>query len=493
MRLCFCIFVLIVSVVSGVCAEKPKLTLEQKLALARHLADEASQGKAESGRVLTGEFDFSLELKRCRKLGKLPNASQLNLPEDSDITAESSKEAQKRSAITGQKYVVDTSDDFVNGFYIGLVGGDEKASQARKEEMRKLAEMQKEWDKQAKVFSYQSHLFYLHSDYYPAHSTAIYALGEFEKVFDRYFSTDDGRFSLLKKISINIVKEKSPKRNTALSISDAGNFTLFIAWTKSLTIEEFCDAVASAVLSKIAYETAGKDAVGKVPVWLKMGMASQLEQSIRFGVSASLAQVASEYPPVMPEDIFKNTSTSSIAQAHSYWTLVSLEKASKSKSALSGFLKNAIAGEKPESRVKQIEVFKPRRYEFSLWWRCLITGEIWSRIGGVLSVERSAAEIARLAVLQVDTQEGQRIGLSVAKLWDERESIPVLIKQRILEIKVALTNINSAYLNALISLGRMYEALEKGEKEDFDNAKKDFILEYQHAQKISREIKTLIK
>ena len=140
-----------------------------------------------------------------------------------------------------------------------------------------------------------------------------------------------------------------------------------------------------------------------------------------------------------------------------------------------------------------MEVFKPSRYEFPLWWRCLITGEIWARIGGVLSVERSASEVARLAVLQVDTQDGQRIGLSVAKLWDARESIPLLIKQRILEVKVALTNINSAYLNALISLGRMYEALEKGEKEDFDTAKKDFILEYQHAQKISREINTLIK
>jgi hypothetical protein len=57
-------------------ASKPALTLSQKLALARHLADEAAQGKAETGRVLTGDFDFAKELERCRALGKIPSSIQ---------------------------------------------------------------------------------------------------------------------------------------------------------------------------------------------------------------------------------------------------------------------------------------------------------------------------------------------------------------------------------------------------------------------------------
>lgn len=484
-------------------AQTPALTLEQKLALARHLADEAAQGKAETGRVLTGDFDFAKELKRCRALGKIPEASQESISEYSDITADSMSEkdstksdkkiSEEKPSLPKKKYVVDTSKDFINGYYTGLIGGDEKASQARKKDMLETAMLEKKLSQMPNYFSYKGRLFDIISDDYNAHTTMISVLNEFEKVFDAYFSNENNQLLFSKKILFKLSKEKNPKKNTLLSIGDTGDFSLYVAWSKSLRIEEFCDAVATTVLAKIAYDNGGKYAVNKVPLWLKMAMARLLEQSVRFGVSMDMAQIASDNPPPLPLAVFSTSSGTEVTQAHSYWTLVALGKVIKDKSALSSFMRRVVLGNSPKMLVEKIDTFKPNRYDFKLWWRCLITGEIWARMGGVLSPKRSASEIARLAVLQVSTEDGQRVGVSLSKLWEDRDLLSTEIKQRVLEIKVALSIINSVYYNSLISLGRMYEAVENGDKSDFEKSKRDFSTEYQQARAISSQINSMIR
>lgn len=496
--LMFLVFVALSGVVCG--ASKPALTLSQKLALARHLADEAAQGKAETGRVLTGDFDFAKELERCKSLGKIPNSPQESIAEDSDITAESptvatsKKDDAKTDSSTKKKYVVDTSKDFINGYYTGIVGGDKDASQARKKEIEELAKLEKKLSQLPDYFSYKGRLFDLLSDNYRAHTTLIYALGEFEKVFDTYFSNDNQQLVLLKKISIKISDEKNPQRNTNLFVSQSGDFTLHIAWTKSLKIEEFCDAIANAVLLKIAYESGGKGAMEKVPIWLKMGIARSLEQSIRFGVSAEMAEISAKVPPELPEKIFALTQTTLSAQSHSFWTLVAIEKVIKDKSILSAFIRRVLAGESPKSLSEKMLAFKPLRYyDFQIWWRCLITGEIWARMGGLLSAERSVSEVSRLAILQVNTSDGQRVGVSVSKLFEHRDVLQNEIKQRVLEIKVALSTINPIFYNSLVSLGRMYEAIYEDNLSDFNEAKKQFISDYKYAQLVLQQVKTLNK
>ena len=483
-------------------ASKPALTLSQKLALARHLADEAAQGKAETGRVLTGDFDFAKELERCRALGKIPSSTQESIAEDSDITAESptlakaksditkaKKDEAKANSSTKKKYVVDTSKDFINGYYTGLVGGNKEASQARKKEIEELAKLEKKLSELPDYFSYKGRLFDLLSDNYRAHTTMMYTLGEFEKVFDTYFSSEDKQLVLLKKISIKISDEKNPKQNTNLFVSPSGDFTLYIAWTKSLKVEEFCEAIANAVLLKMAYENAGKSAMEKVPLWLKMGIARALEQSIRFGVSSEMAEISAKVPPDLPEKVFALNQTTMSAQSHSFWTLIALEKVIKDKSMLSAFMKRVLAGESAKSLSEKVAEFKPQRYDFQVWWRCLITGEIWARMGGLLSVERSVSEVSRLAILQVNTSDGQRAGVSVSKLWEHRDVLQNEIKQRVLEIKVALSTINPIFYNSLISLGRMYEAIGEDNLSDFNEAKKQFISDYKYAQLISQQVK----
>lgn len=485
-------------------AMNPALTLQQKLALARHLADEAAQGKAETGRVLTGDFDFAKELKRCRELGKIPELKQESISEYSDITTESpthiagkseKQDEQKGNAETlpvKTKYVVDTSKDFINGYYTGIIGGDSEANDVRKKEVEEMVKLDKKLSQMPNFFSFKGRLFDLLSDNYQAHSTMIYVLSEFEKVFDLYFSNNDNQLVLLKKISVRVTEEKNPKRNTAMSISDTGDLSLYIAWTKSLSVEEFCDAFASAALSKIAYENEGRTAVDKVPLWIKMAIARLLEQSIRYGVASELANISTTVPPPLPLNVFGTAESSNVWQANSYWTLISIERVLKDKSVLSAFMRRVLVGESPKSLVEKLSIYKPKKYDFDLWWRCLITGEIWARMGGVLSPKRSAEEVARLAVMQVNTQDGQRVGLTVAKLWEQRDSLESEIKQRILEVKVALSNINPIYYNSLVSLGRMYEAIQDSKESDFNEAKKQFISEYKLAKTLEPQVRKML-
>ena len=142
-------------------------SLAEKIALARHLADEAAAGKAPEGRVLTNDFDFDAELRKFRASAKFRSTEAA--PEDSDITELSSagKPQSEDSAMpetprkpsfetakktpenagkpqhpaekSSDKIVVDTTKNFVNGYYVPRLGDDEKTAEKAVTERKKLA------------------------------------------------------------------------------------------------------------------------------------------------------------------------------------------------------------------------------------------------------------------------------------------------------------------------------------------------------------------
>ncbi len=495
-------------------------TLAEKIAIAKRLADEAAQGKAAVGRVIENNFDFASELKKFRELNR-PQKQEESIVEDSDITiaeGESSEEKSKKidaknilDSETSQvvekkiepkkiekelkeKYVVDTSKDFVNGYYIGVIGDDSAKREERKKEILDNIERAKKVSSE-KYFSFNNRLFSLTSDEYNAHSTMIYIVGEFEKLFDLFFSSDDENLSFSKKIWLKVSNEKEGEnvaKKTVLSISKSGDFSLYVAWSKNLKIEDFCKAMSEALLMKVAYESGGEAAARKVPQWLKSAFAKAMEQSIRYGVVVDFAQVAADNPPPMPISVFSTQSVSELSAIHAYWTLVAIEKVGKDKAMLSSFMRSACRGDSPESLVKRLDVFNTRKIDFTLWWRCLITGEIWARVGGVLSAERSVEEIARLAVLSVESPDGGRMGVSGSKIWENRELYAKEIKLRIIEIKVTLSNINPLYHNVLVSLGEMFEGAENNDESDFNEAKSNFMHDFQVAKNLSNETKKMM-
>ena len=495
-------------------------SLAEKIALARHLADEAAAGKAPEGRVLTNDFDFDAELRKFRASSKYQSSEAA--PEDSDITelspagkppreeTDAPETEQKPALKTAQqpeqkpetpeapakkasdKPVVDTSKNFVNGYYVPRLGDDEKTAEKAVDERRKLAELAAA---APRVYSYETRLFSIVSDNYNAHSTATDTLAKFERTALDYIGGAKGDFPLRRKILVQVFTDKSLETANGykMAFSPDGGATITFKFEKNLPLETYCRATAECLLAKIAYERGGERAARNVPLWLKSAFATAFEWSVRFGVARDAATVAAANPPPLPAEVFAMNALSPENSAAAYWTLAAVAKASKDKNALSRFVGAALAGESPEKLSKRIEALKPQNFDFATWWRCLITGEIYARLGGVHPPQRSADEIARLAILQVDTPDGGRTGVPFERLFDSREKYAEAVDLRLLEIKVAFSNINPLYHNALVELGRLYEAVSDGDSEAFGESKKRFFDEFKNARNKGEIVKSMME
>ena len=107
-----------------------------------------------------------------------------------------------------------------------------------------------------------------------------------------------------------------------------------------------------------------------------------------------------------------------------------------------------------------------------------------------MSPARSAEEVARLAVLQVDSPDG-RTGVPLDSLLGVSDTDA--LKLRALEIKVAFANINPVYHNSLVSLGKIYEAAAERDSEAFEKARAEFLSDFKNARAVSAEIMRLMR
>ena len=500
------------------------VSLAEKIALARRMADEAAEGKAESGRVVNGNFDFNAELAKFRASMRSEDVSlavdmsapdddqpaQTSAPQASEETAakadaqlsDKSQAAPAPTAAVAQasdgktqptekqpqtapdksraKHVVDTDKGFVNGYYVGRLGDGE-------DDVKRAVELAKKNSDEPRLYSYDGRLFAVVSDDYSAHSFAIRAVRGCEKLFDAYFANDDGKLSLARKVDLQFTGKKTdtPAR---VSVSKNGDVVLTFGWGKNLRLENFASAVAEGLLYKIAFESGGEAAVRRVPFWLKRAMSDLFEQTLRYGVPVEMAERGAKNPPSMPARVFEMDGVSEKSLSHPYWTFVAAMRAAKGDAAR--FAYAALAGERPQKLESRLRKCAPPSADFGLWWRCVLAGEIYARLGGVMSPARSAEEIARLAVLQVDSPDG-RTGVPLDSLLGVSDTDA--LKLRALEIKVAFANINPVYHNSLVSLGKIYEAAAERDSEAFEKARAEFLSDFKNARAVSAEIARLMR
>ena len=500
------------------------VSLAEKIALARRLADEAAEGKAESGRVVNGNFDFNAELAKFRASMRsedvslavdmsapdddaqqpaqtqAPQSADKNLakpdaqvadkpqaaPAPSSLAAASGKTPQpeKQPAQTPAekpraKHVVDTEKGFVNGYYVGRLGdGDD--------DVKRAAELAKKKADEPRLYSYDGRLFTVVSDDYSAHSFAIRAVRGCEKLFDAYFANSDGKLTLARKVDLQFTGKKTdtPAR---ISVSKNGDVILTFGWEKNLRLEKFASAVSEGLLYKIAFESGGEAAVRRVPFWLKRAMADLFEQTLRYGVPVEMAERGAKNPPPMPLSVFEMNGVSEESLSHPYWTFVAAMRTAKGDAPR--FAYAALAGETPQKLESRLRKYAPPSADFGLWWRCVLAGEIYARLGGVMSPARSADEVARLAVLQVDSPE-DRAGVPLDALMNVSDVDA--LKLRALEIKVSFANINPVYHNSLVSLGKIYEAAAERDSEAFEKARAEFLSDFKNARAVSAEISRLM-
>lgn len=502
------------------------VSLAEKIALARRMADEAAEGKAESGRVVNGNFDFNAELAKFRASMRSEDVSlavDMSAPDDDQQPAQTpapqpagkiaakadSQPEDKPQAATAPtaaasaaaggktqpteerqaasvpdkpraKHVVDTDKGFVNGYYAGRLGDGE-------DDVKRAAELAKKKTDEPRLYSYDGRLFAIVSDDYSAHSFAIRALRGGEKLFDAYFANADGKLSLARKVDLQFTGKKTdnPAR---VSVSKNGDVVLTFGWGKNLRLENFASAVAEGLLYKIAFESGGDAAVRRVPFWLKRAMADLFEQTLRYGVPVEMAERGAKNPPPMPARVFEMNAVSEESLSHPYWTFVAAMRTAKVDAPR--FAYTALAGETPQKLESRLRKYAPPSADFGLWWRCVLAGEIYARLGGVMSPARSAEEVARLAVLQVDSPDG-RAGVQLDSLLNVSDTDA--LKLRALEIKVAFANINPVYHNSLVSLGKIYEAAAERDSEAFEKARAEFLSDFKNARAVSAEIMRLMR
>ncbi len=529
----------------------PKLTLAEKIALAKHMADEAAEGRAEVGRVVSGDFDFAHAVEEFRKsqaekpetYGSGKSGSMTAVPEMEEIDDDGDEEVfpimptqspgapkidaaprgeplprggskaagpenpaaetkaggiakEMKQSKEPPKYVVDTTgDDFINGFFVGKLGSENK--KLSDEEIREREFVEKAAAESEKYFNYTSSLFYIVSDDYDALSSAIPFVRECENLFNYYFAAGDSTLSFVRRITLYLVSADAGKMKSRFSISNSGVDTRISArWDESLNVSDFCKLLASSTLRKIYMEERGqREDAGENPYWLELALSICLKQRMCFGVSSILAHTAREnYTGDFMELIsLPRSRNGAPSESMAFWTFKTLERASPNREEFRRFLYALPLAESPKQILDYVKSHFPRLAfggNFDEAWNCMLMGEIWSRLNsGVSSPEFSAEEVMRLAVVQADTADGGRIGFSDRQIWEKRDAISREIELRLIEIKIALPRTNPIYHNTMLALGEVFECALDGDKADFDALYEKFIKEYRSAREIAELVR----
>lgn len=529
-----------VAVIAYCIAAGGEISLAEKIALAKKMADAAAAGKEESGLVVNGGFDFSKMLEKYGseiaqsdktalpapsepetapepdlpqpapspatasdvKVVKTPQKSgdadskkvlvdakeqdraKIAKEQDNKIARDTNKEAEKspdaqpggnRVVLPDEvpvnpvkpKYVVDTSK-LKNGYYI-----------------KDSSPLPQPEENSEPILSWSNSAFYLITDDGDCISLARKILEGASSMFYEFETGEGGDIKLGDKIIVQIVTDAEKYKNAAqYSMDKNGGVTLTVLWNEKLDFAHFCRLVSGALFRKAIYERSGK-VVRECPMWLDEALSAYLQCRVKLGLTGEFADISAENPPRPLKEILGKTAIlSEIDSAECFWALKTLERLS-SRSGKFWPLLMKLSAMDPQKSYAEIEKLNPQNFE--IVWNCFISGEIWSRVGGVYNTRASRGEIVRLSFLQAEDTSGEPLGLNPADAWKYRENTLVRynIERRLMEIKVALPRINPLYAEALVNLGRVFEAALDDDKDEFDDASKAFAEKFAEADKVS--------
>lgn len=526
-------FLALIAIFSAAFSSQAEMSLAEKIALAKKVADAAAAGKEESGLVVNGGFDFAKIVEKYRsgpaesdkialpapsepgepavlepssgyepgpaasedkKLAELPPAEESAESSDkgaeprlADMPAESAgeKAREKKPPIAvlpeeipikpvKPKYVVDTSD-FKNGYY--MPGGDSVS----------LPEPEK-----APISSWSNGAFYLMTDDGRSISTARKILEEASAMFAEFENGNLQEIRLGDKIVVQLVSDGEKFKDAAEYVMDKnGGVTVTVLWNENLDFARFCRLVSGALLRKMIFERNGR-IVRECPMWLDEALSVSLQCRAKFGMLGELADISSRTPPRGLAEVLGISSISSETDsADCFWTLKTLERLC-AKSGKFWPLMVFLSGADAQKSFAEIAKLAPER--FDAVWGCYISGEVWSRAGGVRGTEESREEIVRLAFLQAEDVSGEPLGLNPSDVWEHRENSIVRYnaERRLTEIKIALPRINPLYAEALVDLGRLYEAAFDDDEDEFEAASNAFASNLEKADRLSKRARDML-
>ena len=445
------------------------LTLEEKIEMARRAADASVEGKIENVDIINGKLPSSSEAKS--ELLKVGVQKLLDNPKSE------------------QRYVVDTSKDFIGGRFIGRVG----QSEADKKDMIASIKKAEAFSAKAKAISFaETDLFFIAAEDSEALSQVKKIAKSCENVFEQLFPKGSYVATFVPKNSIRVFPKDTKMADVVVSKSDDMVF-VDIKWSEHLELDVVCSALVDSVLKRLF---ASKERVYKLPQWLHWGIECVVADEVKLGVSTFFARVASENPYSDINSILgysKQSVDENIGKAHSFWLLKALQKLTD-KQSMFALIGNIISMNlTPTQTFAEFEkmLSLPQNVDVQLWLGCVISSEVCARSGGVDSCRDSEIEVLRLCSIRVFV-DGKPESVPCDRLFAFGESAKISAKTRLLEIKMLLAKVNPVFFNATVVLGEVYEAFIAENQKLYAKKMSEFIDEFTKARATVIEIEKIM-
>lgn len=478
---------------AGDAAISAAATMEEELLEAENVKLEPVRGQKDAQESLIGSSparpkDIRKELSENKKI--LTVKDDKIIEDSTPSPSESAKTlgGERLESKPSEKFVpVDTSKDFVRGYFTGKIDSKDNTSESEKN-----LPSQKTPEENVRYYHYDSSIFYMTSDDYQVFLKTLEVVKGVQNVVGSCF----GDVDIGRKITLQVSPNAEIADTYDVQYSDNGNVVILIKWSGNLSLDALGSILMESVIRKISLNEGGIESFKKPKKWLNTAMTAALKQYLCAGVARDYARICKENPPPDKlEDLFaygQSSDISEISLARMYFLIKSLESVVNRRDFHS-FMRFITASEFPEKAVlaelEKLGKFPRER------WACIFNGEIYARLGGVQDIDDSDSEIARLAVLPTSNSVGERIGVvaSDALKFASEAHFTRDAKTRVLEIKVALIKINPLYYNSLVLLGNLYEFAIDGDREGFESSLKEFEAELSRARAISGRVKSLMK
>ncbi len=277
------------------------------------------------------------------------------------------------------------------------------------------------------------------------------------------------------------------------NISRSGDTVISVKCTPALPLDEFCRLLNRAYLRTLALALGGEKAFFSVPKWMQDAFDVSAAAGLSRGVSFEMARRAAKLPPAPPEDVFSGRLPDGANEISAYWTMVAMRAACGQPAKFESLMRRLlVCGGDSAKAAETLRAEFPGARDFGLYWRTALCGEIFARLGGVKRPEDSDAEIRRLCVLAVPREGESPQPVFDAAIFENRDLLQKAIEARIMEIKLELPWTNPAYYNAMVSLGRMFEAAAEGDSGGFEKGRADFLSELRRARDISQRTEKIL-
>lgn len=251
-----------------------------------------------------------------------------------------------------------------------------------------------------------------------------------------------------------------------IEVEEGGFVRADIHWDDALSLEMLCYCLMDAYLTRYALYSYGYEAPNQLKSWVVTALAMQTYMSLR--PAAYIAwqenQKSQGVPggPSLVESALEVRERDELLLSRlPFWLHYALKVDQIPQEDLVDLYELAIAGKNVQQRL--IDLIQPTEPDadplpLHVWWTSSLQGILGSRLERYETMEVSRAWLTRLAQFDDFRKAGGELQ-SIRDLWKLRED-PMLretLEARRELILLHLDEVNPAYFNAAVSLGKLYD------------------------------------